>query len=61
MLYMGGVMEQIDQGIESTELIEAEIDHLIRRLMETDPDALLRIEKLLEKIRSETVVERRFQ
>lgn len=54
-------MKRIDQGIESSELIEAEIDHLVRRLIETDTDAMLRIEKLLSKIRIERAVEKACQ
>jgi hypothetical protein len=51
-------MERIDQGIESAELIEAEIDTLMRRLAEVDPDANLRLEKLFRKFRIETAVEK---
>lgn len=51
-------MIQIDQGIESSELIEAEIDTLMRRLIETDANAMLRIETLLSRIRGEALVER---
>lgn len=51
-------MEKIDQGIESPELLTAEIDTLIRRLIDTDPDAMLRIETLLSKIRGEALVEK---
>lgn len=49
--------EKIDQGVESTVLIEAEIETLMRRLQETDPDALLRLEKLFSKFRIERAVE----
>lgn len=50
-------MEKIDQGIEAIELIEAEIYSLMRRMMETDPDAVLRLERLLSKLRIERAVE----
>lgn len=56
--FIGGLMEKIDQGIEATEVLEAEIDVLMRRLIETDPDGFLRIEKLLSKLRIERAVEK---
>lgn len=48
---------KVDQGIETVELIEAEIDCLMRRMMEVDPDAVLRLERLLSKLRIERAVE----
>lgn len=51
-------MEKVDQGIESPELLEAEIDTLMRRLMLTDHDAIYRIEKLVCKLRVERAVEK---
>ncbi len=54
-------MVKIDQGIESSELIECEIDCLMRRLAEVDPDALHKIERLVSKIRVECAVERAYQ
>lgn len=51
-------MSQIDLGVESTELIEAEIDTLMRRMIETDPNAMLRIEQLVARVRVQCIVER---
>ncbi len=51
-------MEKIDQGVESTEILEYEIDTLMRRMLEVDPDGLLRLEKLFAKLRIERAVER---
>ena len=53
-------VEKIDPGIETAVLLAAEIDVLIRRLLETDPDGLLRVEQVLRKIRVERCVERYF-
>lgn len=49
-------MQKIDQGIESVEILEAEIDALMRRLLEVDANAMLRIERLLSQIRREQTV-----
>lgn len=50
--------EKIDQGIESIELLECEIDTLMRRLIEVDSDALHRLEKLFSRLRIERIVEK---
>jgi hypothetical protein len=49
-------LNKIDQGIEAVELIEAEIDTLMRRMIETDPDAMLRLERLMYRLRIENKV-----
>jgi len=49
-------MEPMDQGIDSAVLLEAEIDGLMRRLIWADSNAILRLEILLAKIKSERVV-----
>lgn len=51
-------MEKVDQGVESVELLEAEIETLMMRLEETDPDALLRLEKVFAKFRVRRSVEK---
>lgn len=42
---------QVGFDCDSITLIEAEIEALMHRLLETDPDAIYRLEKLLAKIR----------
>lgn len=51
-------MEQVDQGIEAVEILEAEIYELMRRLSEVDPDGPTRLEKLYAKLRVERAVEK---
>lgn len=46
-------MDPIDQGIESVEHIQAELQKLMRRLVEVDPDAVLRIEMIFKEVRME--------
>ncbi len=50
-------MEKQDHLIDSISLIEGEIHELMRRLVQTDPDAILRLEKLLQRVRIERCVE----
>lgn len=49
-------MEKIDQGIESTELLEAEIDNLLRRLIYTTPNGAFRVHQVVKKVLNESVV-----
>lgn len=51
-------MERIDQGIDPVVLLEAEIEILAMRLVEVDPDAILRLEKLLARVRVCRIVEK---
>lgn len=50
-------MQKIDQGIEAVEVLEAEIDTLMRRMIEVDSDAFLRLERLFSRLRIERAVE----
>lgn len=47
-----------DQGIEAVELLEAEIECLIRRMIEVDPDAIHRVEKLFHRVKIQIIVEK---
>lgn len=51
-------MQKIDQGIEDVMVLEAEIDTLMRRLVEVDADAVMRIEKLVSRLKIERAVEK---
>lgn len=52
-------MDQIDLGcdLELITLLEAEIDSAMRRLLALDSNAVLRLEKMLQKLRIERCVE----
>jgi len=51
-------MQQIDQGIESKELLLAEIDTLMRRFRYTQDGDMTELEKLFAKHRVECSVEK---
>lgn len=53
-------MQAVDQGIESKEILIAEIDTLMRRLILTEIDALTMLESLFQKLRVERAVERHY-
>lgn len=50
-------VDLMDQINNSVNLIEHEIEFLMHRLEETDPDALLRLEKIFYKFRIRRLVE----
>lgn len=47
-------MEQTSHLTEASVLIEAEIEMMMLRLLEQDPDGILRLERLLAKVRGDT-------
>lgn len=54
-------MERMDHCVDSATLLEAEIDALMTRLLEMDPDAMTRLERMLSKMRVRRAVERHAQ
>jgi ubiquinone biosynthesis protein UbiJ len=49
----------MDHSVDSPVLLTAEIETLMIRLLEMDPDAVTRLERLLSKMRVRRAVEKR--
>lgn len=52
------MMEKPEHVFDHVELLTAEIEVLMIRLQEVDPDAMLRLEKLMSKMRIRISVEK---
>lgn len=52
------MMEKPEHTFDTAELMIAEIEILMIRLQEIDPDAILRLEKLMSKVRIRVAVQK---
>lgn len=48
----------VDQGIEFPEELEYQIEYMMFRLVEVDPDAIMRIERIMHRVRIRRIVEK---